>query len=155
MALRWLKLAFHYQFNISSFCIWIQTMVQCQRKQMNRYWKSDKCLPARQVAALPSLQSLLPLMSQSLLHFLAILVPTEFKLTRIHFWLADLYDLSYTWYCAIGAFLVIIFSLIYTCLISAQVKYFLDAHVFANRSCWLLLDAKKAFAKIKMKDAEL
>jgi len=32
----------------------------------------------------------------------------------------DLYDLSYTWYCAIGAFLVITFSLIYTCLISAQ-----------------------------------
>ena len=53
-------------------------------------------------------------------------------ITIIHFWSADLYDLSYTWYCAIGAFLVITFSLIYTYLISAQVKYFMDAHVFTN-----------------------
>jgi len=43
----------------------------------------------------------------------------------------DLYDLSYTWYCAIGAFLVITFSLIYTCLISAQDAKKVDPRLLA------------------------
>merc|ERR1719391_1933423 len=43
----------------------------------------------------------------------------------------DLYDLSYTWYCAIGAFLVITFSIIYTCLISAQDAKKVDPRLLA------------------------
>merc|ERR1712013_391827 len=46
----------------------------------------------------------------------------------------DLYDLSYTWYCAIGAFLVILFSIIYSCLISAQDPNDVDPRLLAT---WL------------------